>query len=74
MQEVKQITPLMMTYRMLRKSLVPFCHGKKALLDCIDDIWKDATPVPQKLNGSVVKIIFPKHFFSFVAAVKKEVG
>lgn len=66
--------PLLMTYAELRKTLVPFCKGKKPLLDMINDIWKISTPTPNFRNGSVIKIVFPKYFEQFVHLCMKENG
>lgn len=63
-----------MTYQMLCKALRPYCYGKKALLDYVDDIWRYATPTPQKYKNQVVKIIFPKHFYDFINQAIKENG
>lgn len=66
--------PLLMTYQELRKTLVPFCKGKKPLLDMINDIWKISTPTPDIRNNGMVKIIFPRYFEQFVRLCMKENG
>lgn len=66
--------PLVMTYNELRKTLVPFCKGKKPLLDMINDIWNSATPQPQLIQGRIVKMIFPGHFEKFINLLIQENG
>ena len=66
--------PLLMTYQDLRKSLVPFCKGKKPLLEMINDLWKASTPTPNLRNNQQVRIIHPKLFEQFTKLVAKENG
>ena len=68
------IKPLLMTYKMLCDSLFPYCYGKKALIDYVKDIWKQATPTPQYYKNSIVKIITPKNFYDFINMAVKENG
>ena len=63
-----------MTYQELRNTLVPFCKGKKPLLDMIKDIWNSATPQPQRVKGQLVKMILPKQFQEFTTLCLKENG
>jgi len=63
-----------MTYAEWRKTLLPYCKGKKTLLDGINDLWKVAIPQPQTLKGQQVKMILPKHFQEFVSMCLKENG
>lgn len=66
--------PLLMTYQELRKTLIPYCKGKKALLDDVKDIWNSATPQPQRIKGQIVKMILPKQFQEFARLCIKENG
>lgn len=63
-----------MTYNELRKTLIPFCKGKKPLLDLVKDMWKEATPQPGLIKGQFVKMILPKQFQEFTALCLKENG
>lgn len=63
-----------MTYQELKKTLVPFCKGKKPLLDMINDIWNISTPTPNFKDNQLVKIVFPKYFEQFVRLCLKENG
>lgn len=63
-----------MTYTEWYRTLIPFCHGKKHLIDGIKDIWKSAIPQPQKIKNQVVKMILPKHFEEFTKLCAKENG
>lgn len=72
--QVTEIKPLLMTYKMLCNALHPYCYGKKALIDYVNDMWRNATPTPQTYNGQSVKIIFPKHFLEFINQAIKENG
>jgi hypothetical protein len=63
-----------MTYQELQNTLVPFCKGKKTLLDMIKDIWKGATPQPNLVNRQTVKMILPKQLRTFTALCLKENG
>lgn len=73
-QKQSAVKPLLMTYKMLCDSLFPYCYGKKALIDYVKDIWKQATPTPQYHKNSVVKIITPKNFYDFINMAVKENG
>lgn len=66
--------PLLMTYQELRKTLVPYCKGKKPLLDMIRDIWNSAIPQPHLVKGQQVKMIKPGHFKQFAELCLKENG
>ncbi len=66
--------PLQMTYSELQKALVPFCKGKKPLLDMIKDLWNASTPTPNLKKNQQVKIIHPKLFEQFTKMVAKENG
>lgn len=66
--------PLLMTYQELRKTLIPYCKGKRPLLDMIRDIWNSSTPQPQRVNNQVVKMILPTHFKQFTELCIKENG
>jgi hypothetical protein len=66
--------PLIVTYPLLRKIFVPYCKGKKPLLDAINDIWNTAVPQPQMYKGQVLKMIFPQHIDEFVKLLVKENG
>ena len=67
--------PLLMTYLELRKTLIPFCKGKKALIDGINDIWKSAIPQPNTTyHGKIVKMILPSQFKEFTQLCLKENG
>lgn len=67
-------SPLLMTYGELVKTLVPYCQGKKPLIDMIGDIWKAAIPQPNLINGKQVRMINEKQFREFAALVLKENG
>ena len=66
--------PLLMTYQELKKTLVPFCKGKRPLIDMINDIWNISTPTPNFKDNQLVKIVFPKYFEQFVRLCLKENG
>lgn len=68
--------PLMLTYVQLRKVLVPFCKGKKPLLDMINDIWNSSIPQPNAdlKTGQQLKMVFPQHFVGFARLCLKENG
>jgi len=66
--------PLQMTYSELQKALVPYCKGKKPLLDMITDLWKASTPTPNYKKLELIKIIHPKLFEQFTRLVAKENG
>lgn len=66
--------PLLMTYKLLRKTLIPYCKGKKPLLDMINDIWNVGVPQPTGYNGQIVKMIYPQHLEGFARLCLKENG
>ena len=71
---MKNNQPLLMTYLELRKTLIPFCKGKRNLIDGINDIWKSAIPQPNLINGKSVKMILPSQFKEFTQLCLKENG
>ena len=66
--------PLLMSYDELCKTLLPYCAGKKPLIDMINDIWKSAVPQPNLINGKHVRMIFNNQFRDFAQLVLKENG
>jgi len=58
-----------MNFPQLEKTLLPYCYGKRVLIQAIKDIWASATPMP---NSSSIRIIMPKHFYDFVNIAVKE--
>ena len=66
--------PLIMSYDELCKTLLPYCYGKKPLIDMINDIWKASIPQPSLLNGKHVRMIFSSHFKQFAELALKENG
>ncbi len=71
MNKQRAIEPLLMNYQALTRTLFPYCHGKKVLIQAVKDIWASATPIP---NSATVKIIMPQQFISFVELAMKENG
>lgn len=63
-----------MTLPQLKKTLEPYCKGKKVLLDMVQDIWNSAIPTPNSYNGQWLKIIYPEHFEKFIELSNKENG
>lgn len=65
----KRIDPLLMNYAQLEKTLLPYCYGKKMLIQAIKDIWASAIPIP---HSATVRMIMPKHFIQFIDVAVKE--
>jgi len=66
--------PILMTYPLLRKTLVPYCKGKTHLLHGILDLWQVGVPQPQTHNGQIVKMLYPNMFVEFARLCMKENG
>lgn len=66
--------PLVMTKQQLEFVLNPYCLGKQVLLDYVQDLWNSSTPLPNSMNGQIVKLIHPRLFLSFAKLVEQENG
>ena len=70
-QSQQKVNPIVMNYSQLEKTLLPYCYGKRILIQAIKDIWASATPMP---NSSSIRIIMPKHFYDFINIAVQENG
>lgn len=59
---------------MFRRTLLPYCRGKKHLLDGINDLWKGCVPTPNYHRHGVVKIVLPTTILQFVELAQTENG
>ena len=66
--------PRIVTYKELRRKLLPLCHGFKWGEDTIRDLWLMGAPVPNPGGKEEARILLPSQFKKWFDDVAYRVG